>query len=153
MSIRCAASWPHPRQVSVDPRLARTGRGPEGTRSAYAVPIGGPVSVLFGSAAITGLRIMMLHKVMLCCHGMRTTVTLDPDTETLLRQRMAAEGVPFKQALNDAVRRGLRPSDHASRVETPTARLGTPTVNLDRAIQLASELEDEELLRKIRSSS
>ena len=84
---------------------------------------------------------------------MRTTVTLDPDTETLLRQRMAADGVPFKQALNDAVRRGLRPSDHASRVETPTARLGTPTVNLDRAIQLASELEDEELLRKIRSSS
>ncbi len=83
----------------------------------------------------------------------RTTVTLDPDTEALLRQRMAAEGVPFKQALNDAVRRGLRQNDQATRVETPTARLGTPTVNLDRAIQLASELEDEELLRKMRSSS
>jgi hypothetical protein len=83
----------------------------------------------------------------------RTTVTLDPDTETLLRQRMATEGVPFKQALNDAIRRGLRQPDTSAAFETPTARMGTPSVNLDRAIQLAAELEDEELIRKMRSSS
>ncbi len=86
---------------------------------------------------------------------MRTTVTLDPDTETLLRQRMATEGVGFKQVLNDAIRRGLRTGGSSGEIsiDTPTAHMGTPTVNLDRAIQLAAELEDEELIRKMRSSS
>ena len=38
---------------------------------------------------------------------MRTTVTLDADTESLLREAMRQRGQTFKQALNDAVRRGL----------------------------------------------
>ncbi len=38
---------------------------------------------------------------------MRTTVTLDADTESLLREAMRQRGQSFKQALNDAVRRGL----------------------------------------------
>ncbi len=38
---------------------------------------------------------------------MRTTVTLDADTESLLREAMRQRGQNFKQALNDAVRRGL----------------------------------------------
>ncbi|MBI2704878.1 MAG: antitoxin [Actinobacteria bacterium] len=81
---------------------------------------------------------------------MRTTVTLDPDTEQLVRKRMAERNVSFKVALNDAIREGLaRPRRRAS-FRTPTAALGLPTVNLDRALQLASELEDEELVRKQR---
>ena len=38
---------------------------------------------------------------------MRTTVTLDADTESLLRDAMRQRGQTFKQALNEAVRRGL----------------------------------------------
>ncbi len=38
---------------------------------------------------------------------MRTTVTLDADTESLLREAMRQRGQTFKQALNDAVRRSL----------------------------------------------
>ena len=38
---------------------------------------------------------------------MRTTVTLDADTESLLREAMRQRGQTFKQALNDAVRHGL----------------------------------------------
>jgi hypothetical protein len=33
--------------------------------------------------------------------------------------------------------------------QTTTASLGLPSVNLDRALQIASELEDEELLRRM----
>lgn len=40
---------------------------------------------------------------------MRTTVTLDADTERLLRSAMRERNLSFKAALNDAVRRGLRP--------------------------------------------
>ena len=39
--------------------------------------------------------------------AMRTTVTLDADTESLLRDAMRQRGQTFKQTLNDAVRRGL----------------------------------------------
>lgn len=41
----------------------------------------------------------------------RTTVTLDPDTEQIIRVRMRRLGVSFKRALNDAIRDG----DTASR--------------------------------------
>lgn len=44
---------------------------------------------------------------------MRTTVTLDADTERLLREAMRERDVSFKSALNDAIRRGLR--EQASR--------------------------------------
>lgn len=79
---------------------------------------------------------------------MRTTVTLDPDTERLVRRRMAERQVSFKQALNDAIREGA--ADDEERFETSARAMGTPTVNLDRALQLAGELEDEELLRRMR---
>lgn len=83
---------------------------------------------------------------------MRTTVTLDADTEALLRRRMAERHISFKQALNDAVRAGLgRAAAPAPPFRTPTFDLGLPAVSLDRALQLADELEDEELLRKSRS--
>lgn len=82
---------------------------------------------------------------------MRTTVTLDPDTEALLRRRMSERRVSFKQALNDAIREGLTSGRHERRFHTATANLGVPTVNLDRALQLAAELEDDEIVRKIRT--
>jgi len=83
---------------------------------------------------------------------MRTTVTLDPDAEALVRRRMRERGVSFKQALNDIIRAGARaPGDSPPRFATATAALGTPTVNLDHALRLAGELEDEELLRKMRT--
>lgn len=46
---------------------------------------------------------------------MRTTVTLDADTERLIRSSMRERNVGFKTALNDAVRRGLR--EHAAGAE------------------------------------
>jgi hypothetical protein len=83
---------------------------------------------------------------------MRTTVTLDPDTEALIRERMRRRGVSFKQALNDAIRESTRlAASDASTFHTRTAALGIPRVNLDRALQLAGELEDEELVRKMRA--
>lgn len=38
---------------------------------------------------------------------MRTTVTLDPHVERLLRRAMAERGLSFKVALNEAIERGL----------------------------------------------
>ncbi|MGH9008610.1 MAG: antitoxin [Acidimicrobiia bacterium] len=82
---------------------------------------------------------------------MRTTVTLDPDTLAFVRRRMKERGVSFKQALNDAIRAGFSGAEEGRPVfETRTAAMGQPAVSLDRAVQLAGELEDEELVRKSR---
>lgn len=81
---------------------------------------------------------------------MRTTVTLDADTEQLIRARMAERGVPFKKALNDLIREGVPTHQRGAPFATRTASLGVPAVNLDQALQLAGDLEDEELIRKMR---
>jgi hypothetical protein len=85
---------------------------------------------------------------MLCCH-MRTTVTLDDDVEQLIRRRMAERQVSFKQALNEAIRDGAA-GRAIPQFSTRTADLGVPSVNLDRALQIAADLEDEELIRRQR---
>lgn len=79
-------------------------------------------------------------------------MTLDADTEALIRKRMRDRGVSFKHALNDAIRDGLAPraGDRRS-FQTPTSDLGLPAVNLDRALAFAAELEDEELVRRMRA--
>ena len=81
---------------------------------------------------------------------MRTTVTLDDDTLALIHRRMRERGVSFKTALNDAVRAGARGRPARAPVATRPADLGVPTVNLDRALQIAADLEDEELIRRQR---
>lgn len=82
---------------------------------------------------------------------MRTTVTLDPDTEAIVRKRMRERGVSFKEALNGAIRDGVTPERGRQPFVTRTVDMGVPTVNLDKALQLAGELEDEEIVRKMRA--
>jgi hypothetical protein len=82
----------------------------------------------------------------------RTTVTLDPDTEQIVRRRMRERGVSFKVALNDVIRSGAAGSASVP-FRTETADLGESRVNLDRALQLVADLEDDELIRRMRSGS
>ncbi len=81
---------------------------------------------------------------------MRTTVTLDPDVEQLLRERMAARGISFKKALNDAIRESVGPTDYAFR--TAAFDLGV-TVDLTKANEIAADLENADLVRAARRAS
>lgn len=82
---------------------------------------------------------------------MRTTVTLDPDVEAKLKATMRERGISFKVALNDAVRAGLKRESRPSRpFEVVSSPLGVrPGVDLDKALRLAGELEDREIVRKL----
>lgn len=83
---------------------------------------------------------------------MRTTVTLDSDVEALLRNVMREKGVSFKQALNEAVRLGIRSSQSKprERFRQKTYRMGfRPEFRWDKALAMADALEDEELVRKL----
>jgi hypothetical protein len=78
---------------------------------------------------------------------MRTTVTLDPDVEARLREVARERGVSFKEALNSAVRAGLMAARGAREYRTPSRSLGLRAgVNLDKALQVASDLEDAEIV-------
>jgi hypothetical protein len=81
---------------------------------------------------------------------MRTTVTLDDDTLAVIKARMTEQGTSFKEALNDAIRAGAARRPAPPAFTTRTADLGVPSVSLERALQLAAELEDEELIRRQR---
>lgn len=82
---------------------------------------------------------------------MRTTVTLDSDTEALIRGEALRTGVSFKAVLNQAVRRALGPRGVAQVLEPlftapfPTALTG---MNFNR---LSAEWEDEDTLRELTS--
>lgn len=80
---------------------------------------------------------------------MRTTITLDPDVETLVTQLMRERKLSFKAAVNDGLRRGLRPAGDDAPYVSPTHHLGA-RVDLTKATQLAAELEDAEIMRKMR---
>lgn len=82
--------------------------------------------------------------------SVRTTVTLDPDSERIVRERMEVQGVGFKRALNDAIRAGV---DRERRVEfrTTTFDLGRPAVDLTHSLRLAADLEDDAIVERMRA--
>lgn len=82
---------------------------------------------------------------------MRTTVTLDPDVEALLRKAVRERGEPFKQVLNAAVREGLSGGKRrpAKRFKQRTFDMGRPLVDLTKALSLAAELQDTESVARI----
>ena len=75
---------------------------------------------------------------------MRTTVTLDPDVEALIRRAMRERGLTFKQAVNEAIRAGIGARAEQSDVRFPTYRMGEAIVDVTKALRLAGELEDQE---------
>jgi len=83
---------------------------------------------------------------------MRTTVTLDPDVERLIREAMRERSISFKEALNDAARTGLmtKPAKRARRFTQKAFRLGEGQgFRWDKALAVADAIEDEELSRKM----
>ena len=82
---------------------------------------------------------------------MRTTVTLDEDVASKLRQVARERGVSFKAALNGAIRAGLSAGSSPARsFRVKALPLGIrPGVDLDKALSLATEIEDAEIVRKL----
>lgn len=80
---------------------------------------------------------------------MRTTITLDPDVESLLKRAMRERGLSFKEAVNEAIRSGLVPHRPQPDPELPAFDMGEPIVDVTKALRLAGELEDQELAARL----
>lgn len=82
---------------------------------------------------------------------MRTTVTLEDDLVAALKRRALERGLPFKQVLNETVRAGLNGLETARPFRSTPSRLRLRRdVDFTKALQLAEQLEDEEIVRKLR---
>jgi len=81
----------------------------------------------------------------------RTTITLEPDVEALIRTVMRERGISFKEALNSAVRAGLtqgRPK-RRSFLQRSYSLGADQNFRWDKALEAAAAMEDEELARKL----
>jgi hypothetical protein len=87
---------------------------------------------------------------------MRTTLTLDPDVVRMIEEEVHRQRRPFKQVVNDALRRGLTPAGRRVagrpyRVRPHPAHL-LPGLDRGKLNSLADEFEDRALVAKIRRS-
>lgn len=82
----------------------------------------------------------------------RTTVTLDEDVAAAVKRVAQERGLSFKEALNTAVRAGLRSGPpNGRRYRMPSRDLGLrPDTDLTKALQLAGGLDDEEREQDLR---
>jgi hypothetical protein len=83
---------------------------------------------------------------------MRTTVTLDADIAAKLKEEARRQKTSFKEVLNNSVRRGLQTGVAEATKPyrlRPRPLRAKPGVNLDRALSMAGEIEDAEILRKL----
>ena len=84
---------------------------------------------------------------------MRSTVRIDDDLMMELRERARRENVSQTRMLNRLLREGIKASRENQANKSPyreaTIAMGTPRVDLDKALALAADFDDEELLRKM----
>lgn len=81
---------------------------------------------------------------------MRTTLRIDDDLHRELRERATAQGVSISELFNRTLRLGLAAKPpRARRYRQRVYNLGEPRFNVDKALAFASDLEDEEILRKL----
>ncbi len=84
---------------------------------------------------------------------MRTTLTIDDDLLERVKREARRAKVPFRTALERALRLGLermRPQARRRPFSQRTFRMGLPPASsLDKALHLAALLDDEETLRKL----
>lgn len=87
---------------------------------------------------------------------MRTTLTLDPDVAAMLKTRLAKGDVSFKQAVNDAMRKGLAADQIPARTKKRyVLRPGTPSggwlvdlSNMGAVYEMLDRLDYPDLYRR-----
>jgi hypothetical protein len=86
---------------------------------------------------------------------MRTTLTIDPDVARMLAEEVHRQRKPFKQVVNEAIRRGLAPATRSRgsgryRVRPHKTTL-RPGIDAHAFNRLADELEEEAAAEKMRA--
>ena len=82
---------------------------------------------------------------------MRTTLRIDDDLMSDLKRTAEREKTSLSQCVNSVIRQGLQASRHRQRnkrrYRQKTYDMGAPLVDITKALALAAELEDQEIIR------
>lgn len=85
---------------------------------------------------------------------MRTTVRIDDDLLSDLKDVAKKEKISLTKAFNKVLDAGLRSKVSTAKSRSPyrvrAVSMGKPLLDLTKANQLAAELEDEETIRNLR---
>lgn len=80
----------------------------------------------------------------------RITVSLPEEVHRRLRERARARRTSLGRIVVETLRAGLRaPATRPKSPSWPVFDLGEPSICLDKALAIAGDIEDEEILRKI----
>jgi hypothetical protein len=83
----------------------------------------------------------------------RTTLTISDDLMDRLKREARRSRRPFRTVVNEALRLGvdrMNPPARRAEFRQRTFKLGFPPgTQLDKALQLAARLDDEEVVRKL----
>ena len=84
---------------------------------------------------------------------MRTTLTIDNHTYALLKEKAMQMDKPFKQVVNEVLLLGINKLEHPdpSPYHLQPVSMGQPRqgINLDKAVNLAEDMEDKEITAKL----
>ena len=84
---------------------------------------------------------------------MRTTLTIEDSIMAKLKEESFRSGLPLKTVVNKRLQLGLQVDEEQKQADEPYTseafHMGKVYFNLDKALQLAGELEDEKILRKM----
>jgi len=85
-------------------------------------------------------------------HAMRTTLAIADDILRELKKRARAGDRSMTEVANDVLRAGLaamrEPQKKGRAFKESPVDMGEPSVDLTKALTLAANMEDEELVRK-----
>lgn len=83
---------------------------------------------------------------------MRTTINIEDDVLRALRREAKRSGSSLTETVNRVLKLGIErvhPSEVQACYSAPTFSMGRPTLDLTKALQLASDLEDAAIVSKL----
>ena len=84
---------------------------------------------------------------------MRTTIRIDDDLFLELKEQAHRQNISLSKLLNQALRAGIKAANQLNSqrgyYKEKTYKMGIPRANLDKALMLAADLKDEEIIRKM----
>ena len=84
---------------------------------------------------------------------MRTTLTIDDSVDRKLKKIVRRTGKTYKQVVNETLKRGLSAPEYTRceyRLKPSALGEPQPGYDLTKSLQLADQLEDDEILRKLK---
>jgi len=81
---------------------------------------------------------------------MRTTLTIEDSVDKKLKKIASQSGKTYKEVVNETLKKGLAAPKLSKRLKACSLGEVNPEYDLVKSLQVADQLEDDEIVRKLR---